>query len=91
MPTYRVTKCDPVKGMVDTYEVGVSAEHENKFKYFQGVVTTSTITEKDIIQTAWAMLEPEIYAWIARVNSGDYYVGSIFTPQEDGTLVFSSN
>lgn len=89
MPTYRVTRCDLVEPNV--YSVGIGAEYTNKFKYFETRVSSTSTNEAEIVTRAWTALQESVSAWTGHVDTGNYLTGSTFTPQEDGTLVFSSN
>lgn len=40
-------------------------------------------------QNAWDTLQPQVESWKQQVDSGDYIIESTFTPQEDGSLVFT--
>lgn len=91
MTVYRVSVCEPVQGLENTYRVGFAVEHMDKVKFVQTNISSLATTEVGIITEAWAVLKNEIDTWIGRVDVGNYLTGSTFTPQEDGTLVFSSN
>ena len=87
--TYVVTKLN----VFDTvYDVGISVQHKGKFKIFESQLSkTSEMTNFEAVTTAWTLLKDDVNVWIARIDVGDDLTGVLFTPQEDGTLVFSSN
>lgn len=87
MPTYRVTKCEQLGDSL--YSVGIGAEYDVKFKYFETQVSSTSTIETEIVTTGWNALQGSISQWIANVDAGNYLTGSSLTPQEDGTLIFS--
>jgi hypothetical protein len=86
--TYVVVKLNTLDS---TYDVGISTQHHGKFKIFEAQVPRVEFEAKtnlEIVTSAWTLVKDDISTWIDRIDTGDDFVGRMFTPQDDGTLEF---
>jgi hypothetical protein len=83
--TYRVIEIEQIG---DQSKVIIQVGYMGKYKILTSTIPTDGQTQAQLCTLAWQNVKSEADLFVTQVTNGNFLIGSVFTPQEDGTILF---
>jgi hypothetical protein len=83
--TYRVIE---IEDMGEQSKVVFQVQYMTKYKILTTTIPTDGETQAQMCTRAWQDVKDQAALFVTQVTNGTYLLGSTFTPQDDGTILF---